>query len=292
MFSNINLCTSVLPEFSFSDAVEIAAESGYRGIELRVKQDFHQTLEYLERSGPALRNQLEKKGLHIPVLNSYLPIEDEKSVTRLIHCGGQMSVPLVRVVLPRSARSAVAGQSREKEIIPSYDAKLGAAELFHSVRSTMYHLESKARAAGIKILVELHWGTIMSSFTAADRLLSGLDPDCIGITFDPANMIVEGKEDWEFGLQLNQERIANVHVKNAAWTQSAAGWRWHWTSLRDGMVDWSELIALLDGIGYIGDYAIEDFLTPRQDKRQAIEYLARLRRDLKALLSSNVAAAA
>ena len=292
MFSKINLCTSVLPQFSFADAVEIAIESGYRGIELRVKQEFHQSLDDLERSGPGLRARLEKRGLRIPVLNSYLPIEDARSVRRLMECGRRMDVPLVRLVLPRSASSAVAALSREKEIIPSYDAKLPAAELFPAVRSTLCELEGEARRAGIRILVELHWGTMMSSFTAADQLLAGLDPACIGITFDPANMVVEGREDWEFGIERNQNWIANVHVKNAAWTRFAAGWRWHWTPLQEGMVDWRELIALLEGVGYTGDYAIEDFLAPRQDKRLAIEYLARLRREFESLLRGKVAVAA
>lgn len=292
MFSRINLCTSVLPDFSFTDAVEIAVESGFRGIELRVKQDFHQSLEELEKSGPALCAQLEKRELKVPVLNSYLPVEDQASVSRLIQCGRRMGVPLVRLVLPRSARSAVARLSREREIIPSYDAKLDPAALFRSVRSTLCRLEPEARAARIKIILEVHWGTMMSSFSAADRLLTGLDPACIGITFDPANMIVEGKEDWEFGLQLNRERLANVHVKNAAWAHSAIGWRWHWTTLRDGMVDWPELIALLGEAGYVGEYAIEDFLAPRRDKRKAIEYLANLHCEFGALLRPMVAVAA
>ena len=69
------------------------------------------------------------------------------------------------------------------------------------------------------VLLEIHWGTVMSSCTSAHALVRDLDPDAIAITFDPANMVIEGKEDWEYGIELlrdapgeraHQERVVGA----------------------------------------------------------------------------------
>jgi len=281
MFSSINLCTSILPAYSFADAVEIAIESGFHGIELRVKDDFHQSLAELEKHGPALRGSLEQRDLQIPILNSYAGVNEPAD--RLLECARRMGVPRVRLVLPRSARAGVAQLSREQEIIPSYAPDGGPQEVFRSVHRALRQLERQARRTGVKILLELHWGTIMSSFTGAWLLLQDFDPACIGVTLDPANMVVEGREDWEFGIQLLRPYIDNVHVKNAVWSSNRGAWCWHWSPIFDGMVNWSEMIGLLDGIGYSGDYAVEDFLTPRGDKTEAQSHLSAARLELAAL---------
>jgi sugar phosphate isomerase/epimerase len=281
MLSAINLCTSVLPGLSMADVVEIATAGGYQGIELRVNDDYHLSLADLERHGRELCRRLERKALSVAVLNSYIPVADEAQVDRLIECAALMGVPRVRVVLPRSARSAVAGYSSEGEIIPSYDARLDPKALFRTVQESLRRLEQKAISRGVKVLLELHWGTIMSGFCAARLLLNDIDPRAIGLTFDPANMVVEGREDWEFGIQLMREYIDNIHVKNAAWGMRRQEWCWQWSPIQDGMVDWHEMVALLNAISYRADYAIEDFLTPRMDKLRAIEHLAEARTYLR-----------
>lgn len=279
----LNLCTSVLPKFSFKDAVEIAISSGYQGIELRVNDNYHKSLEELSSSGASLRRQLERAGLSVPVLNSYIPVDDEQVVDQLLYCSKKMGVPKARLVLPRSCHASVSRQAKVKEIIPSYEACQKPTELMTTLKKTLRHLELKAYRAGVKILLELHWGTVMSSFSSAYLLTHDLDPNCIAITFDPANMMVEGKEDWEFGLKLIRSHIDNVHVKNMTWTSSDKDWSWEWAPVTQGMVNWAELILLLNHDQYSGDYAIEDFLVPNNSKQAAITYLTRVRSEFSDL---------
>lgn len=270
----LNLCTSVLPNFSFEDAVEIASSARFSGVELRVNDNYHVSLKQLESEGLFIRHQLEHAGLQVPVLNSYIPVNDQKSVDRLIRVSQEMGVPKARVVLPRSCQAMVTRQSKTKEIIPSYQALEEPEALITNLKRILHHLEHKADQAGVKLLLELHWGTVMSSFSGAYLLMHDLNPDCIAITFDPANMMVEGKEDWEFGLKLIQSQVANVHVKNMTWESSDSGWSWQWSPTTEGMVDWAELIFLLESNHYFGDYAIEDFLVPNNSKEAAIVYLS------------------
>lgn len=188
------------------------------------------------------------------------------------------------MVLPRAAYAAVARQARIKEGIPSYESQLEPDKLINRVRSCLSKLEHKARCAGVKVLLELHWGTMMSSFSSAYILVNDLDPQCIGITFDPANMMVEGKEDWEFGLRLIRQYIANVHIKNVSWTLSKEGWIWQWAKLQQGMLDWSHLISVLSDSGYQGEFAIEDFLAPQSDMLKTAEHIRTIRNAIEEML--------
>jgi sugar phosphate isomerase/epimerase len=285
MNCKINLCTSVLRGCSCKQAIEIAGEAGFDGIELRVNDDGHASLDLLEQHGALLRERLDITGLSLPVLSSYIGIHDAPNVNRLLACAQRLAVPMVRLALPGAMSSAVARLSCEGEGIPSYRCSLRARDLIHSVRQRLSYLQSRAADSGVRILIELHWGTVMSSFTAAALLLDGIDPATIALTFDPANMIVEGREDWEFGLQLNTRHIANVHVKNAAWTAGAGMARWGWTAIADGMVDWRRMIGYLYEIGYSGDYSIEDFLTPRTSPAAAAAYLGEKRLEFLELLA-------
>ncbi|MBD2215307.1 sugar phosphate isomerase/epimerase [Nostoc linckia FACHB-104] len=274
MSLNLNLCTATLPNFSFTDAVEIALASGYHGIELRVSDDYHKSLQELSAQGTFIKKQLQQANLSVPVLNTYIPVEDDHSVDQLLECCQKMAVPKARLVLPKSYGASVAKIANVKEIIPSFEVTdREPVELIKTLNKKLRQIERKAYKAGVKILLELHWGTVMSSFSSAYLLTSDLDPGCIAITFDPANMMVEGKEDWEFGLKLIGSHIDNVHVKNVSWFSSNKGWSWEWAPVGTGMVNWPELICLLNRNRYSGDYAIEDFLVPNHSKQAAIAYL-------------------
>ncbi len=123
----------------------------------------------------------------------------------------------------------------------------------------------------------------MSSFTSAHYLVGDLDPDAVAVTFDPANMVIEGKEDWEYGVQLLREHVANVHIKNVSWLRDEDSWKWRWDGLQQGMVDWPQLFRLLADADYRGMFAMEDFRVPRNFD-EALGHLRKLREETRFLL--------
>ncbi len=284
----MNLCTSTLPGFSFDTVLDIAELSGSQGIELRIADAYHISIENALTNGVSIFRAVKARNLALSVLNSYIAIEDTQAVDNLIYAAKIMETPKVRVVLPRAAQAAVAQQARINEGIPAYESHYKPTEIIDRLRICLANLEVKAKRAGIKILLELHWGTVMSSFTSAYLLVKDLDPDWIGITFDPANMLVEGKEDWEFGLRLLDKYIANVHVKNVVWKPSAEGWTWCWAPLKEGMIDWLELTTLLNQTGYEGDYAIEDFLAPQENAKNTIKHIKNLTETLQQMVDVRI----
>lgn len=280
------LCTSTLPHVSFEQSLEIASWSGCHGIELRVADAYHRSVDDLAQFGQQISKTILGHGLYTSVLNSYVPLEERSVIEKLIHASQSMEVQKIRIVLPLASNAMVAGQSRAREVVPSYRSVLPPRRLIDTLRRQLGWLERAVRRTGIQVLLELHWGTVMSSFSSAHMLMSDCDPKHIAVTFDPANMVVEGKEDWEFGLTLMSEYIANVHVKNVAWRYTDDGWVWEWASLNQGMLDWQTLVQLLKQIGYAGEYAIEDFRVPSEDVDRMINHIRDNRFDFEATRAS------
>jgi sugar phosphate isomerase/epimerase len=223
---------------------------------------------------------VEDRQLKLAVYNTYYGIVNTSAIDALIRICQRTGVKYFRVALPIAGGAAVAGQAFEKSVIPSYEQKARPKDILRNVKSCLQMLAKKTKLAGVTALVEIHWGTVMSSFTSAYHLLSDIDPDAVAITLDPANMIIEGKEDWEYGVYLLREHLVNVHIKNVSWRWDGESWKWHWETLQLGMVDWPQLFRLLAEADYRGMFAMEDFRVPR-DFKNALEHLKNLREETR-----------
>ncbi len=275
------LSTSTLSGYDFDQVLDIAELSGCQGIELQISNKFHVSLSEALENGHYIRRAVQARTLELGVLNSFVAIEDTYQVNQLLYAAHLLQAPQVRLLLPQAAHASVAKQARVNQSVPAYRSHYKPSEIIDRLRYCLKNLEAKAERAGVRFLLELHWGTIMSSFTSAYLLVKDLNPQWIGVTFDPANMLVEGREDWEFGLGLLGKYIANVHIKNVVWTPSPEGWTWSWVPHDQGMLDWSSLTSLLKQNSYKGNYAIEDFLIPSGCANKAVDYIKNVRKTLQ-----------
>ena len=282
----MNVCTSTLTAFALDDALKLAAAAGYEGIELRVHGNGHVSLQELQSRCVDIRRLVATHGLELRVYNTYFGVNEPGAVEAMIDICARTGVKYFRVTLPVAGVAAVRNRGTDRAIVPSYREGMPAAELLRSVRLTLQHLARRTKLAGVCALLEIHWGTVMSSFTSAHALVRNLDPEAIAITFDPANMVIEGKEDWEYGIDLLREHLANVHIKNASWVRNNGSWTWQWDGLQQGMVEWPQLFRLLASRGYRGMLAMEDFLVPRTHDA-ALEHLSAVRREAALLLEQS-----
>jgi sugar phosphate isomerase/epimerase len=279
----VNICTSTLAAFALDDALRLANCAGYEGVELRVHGNCHLTLQELQRRCGEIKRQVEAHQLELCVYNTCFGVNEPAAIEAMIDICSRTGVKYFRATLPLAGVAAVRHLGADRAVIPSYREGIPPAELLRTVRLTLRHLARRTKLAGVCVLLEIHWGTVMSSFTSAHALVRDLDPEAIAITFDPANMVIEGKEDWEYGLDLLRDYVANVHIKNASWVRKQGQWTWQWDGLQQGMVEWPQLFRLLAARGYRGMLATEDFLAPRSYDA-ALEHLSALRREATLLL--------
>ncbi|MEW9700828.1 sugar phosphate isomerase/epimerase family protein [Paenibacillus sp. SI8] len=149
--------------------------------------------------------------------------------------------------------------------VPTYDASRNYNDLYVEAINYLHQVQELSQQYGIKGLVEIHHQTIAPSASLAHRLVSGLNPEYVGVLHDAGNMVHEGFENFRMGLELLGPHLAHVHVKNAKWVKAderqdgVALWTNDWAPLDEGIVNWKQLLGTLKTVGYDGYLGIEDF---------------------------------
>jgi sugar phosphate isomerase/epimerase len=181
---------------------------------------------------------------------------DTNNIRRLISAAHEMTAPSFRVWLP------------------GYDDKGGYRKIQGRVRKQLEKLSKLLKKSKVKLLIEIHHGTLVPSANAGLSLLNGLSHKSFGIIYDPGNMIIEGREKWSMGLDLLGPYLAYIHVKNTGWIKVKGKWENRWLPLEKGMVDWTEVMTALVARSYKGFLSIENlFQVPLKTKGLAKESL-------------------
>lgn len=254
--------TVMTPEFTPEELVSKLAGMGYQGVEWRVvtvlekdekKPSFWGnnkctlSLRTLEEKAQYFREMARKKDLECCNLATYLEVNQLEKIE----------------IAMQAAKSMQCSQIRIKT--PSYQRGEDYNSLFKETQKKLQGVEKIASKYGIKILLELHPGNIMPSASAAYRLISLFDPRYIAVIYDPGNMIREGYENWLMGMQLLGNYLAHVHVKNRKWVienkneEGIPLWGSVPAPLKEGIVNWKQVITDLKAVGYEGYLSFEDF---------------------------------
>jgi len=270
--------TVMMPDLSLAQSAALLRELGFDGVEWRVhiahserpeKPDFWRmnkaTIDVATVVDKAaeVRRMSEDQGLEIMALGTYLSYKMLDDVERCMEAARIMGAGSVRVGPPK------------------YDGSENYNALLEEACEGFTAVEDLARQYGVRANVEIHPGNICSSASLAYRLVSNFDPDNIGVILDPGNMIIEGYENWQLGLELLGPYLSHVHVKNAAWFEQrcVAGvkqWKASVTPLKEGHVPWRDLLSILDKLGYKGWLSVEDF-APGDTRTKLAEDIAYLR---------------
>jgi len=138
-----------------------------------------------------------------------------------------------------------------------YTPELGYTRCLEDARRRLAGLAALAERSGLKLLVQLHHGTIHSSGALTAALLRGLESG-VGTYLDPGNQVKEGWEDWRLTLDLIGEGLACVGVKNAGWVPAGNGeagqrvWQARWVPVREGLAPWPDILGHLARSRYRG----------------------------------------
>lgn len=276
-----------MPEYGIEESLQILSELGYDGVEWRVAEipaeepkeipfagrywvynkstvDINTIVEKAEE----LKALCDQYGIEVFSLTSYLPPSEIEKIEQVLKAAQIMGCPKIRVFPPQ------------------YDEKTNYNEAFSAMRQNAEELEKLARQYGVKIIFEIHMDNLLASPSSARRMLEGLDPNCLGLIFDPGNMVNEGFENYKKSLDMLGDYVAHVHVKNGILERDgvdelgAAKWKRVWTPLKEGMADLKKFFQVLQASGYDGTVCIEDFSNEEStyDKlKHNLEYLRQLR---------------
>jgi sugar phosphate isomerase/epimerase len=282
-----SLFTGSCPDWTPAEVATHAAAQGWDGLEWRVAdQKPSETpgfwagnlatfpLTGLEGHATELADLPRRAGLALSGLAPYVPLSDHANAERVLRIAAESGAKRVRFTAPKASDDT------------PYD------ELFSAARADLDVLQEIARPLGAQVVLQIHHGNIVSTASAARRLVDGLDPAAIGVMHDLGNTTIEGREgllSLRMGLEILGPYLAHVHIKNAVWQQvgededGVAQWKWSWATLRKGMGDVGAYFRALKSVGYDGWVALEEFTTE-------LPLEERLRDDLQFLRAASAAA--
>jgi sugar phosphate isomerase/epimerase len=233
--------TAVLPELSREQVVAKLRGHGYDGVEWRVHDDYHIAPRELVSRARDIKRLVDDHGLEVSCLMGYAPLTDLEQQRWFAEACAVMDCPRYRP-------GAVL-----------YDGRQSYHALHQAAVDALGKAIDAIGAFGVKPVIETHFGTIAPSAALALRLVEPFDPARVGVNFDPANMIIEGRESWQMALELLGPYLDYAHAKNIAWVREEGRWRWVFASMEGGQVDWPEVMGLLACVGYDGYVSFENF---------------------------------
>lgn len=276
-------CTSVmLPRWTLDETFDRLGEYGYDAVELRCRHNRDDadaepsfwgrhlsdiSPDNVAAKAARIRAAVQSSGVRVAALAPNVTYQRTDVVIKLFK--GALAIdpenpPLIRIGAP--------GQDRDKPYLPQFtEARAGFAKL-----------TELAREYGVKVIYEIHVGTVAVSAARTLELLRDLDPEHIGAIYDVPNMIRVGIEDSRMGLELLGPYLAHCHIGNGVPvaterdTDGRMAWRWAFAGLKEGVADIPQIIADLKHVGYRGAISLEEF-GPRSDADKVREDGAYLR---------------
>lgn len=253
--------TVMTPDLTLEETAAALAECGYDGVEWRVhtaptktssERDYwngnRATVDIgsLPDGAARVKALSDAHRLAVPALGTYLKPTELELIERCMRAAQVMNCPQIRVH------------------VPSYDGSRDYNDLFTEAVGQYRKVEGLAAKSGVRANIELHMGTICPSAGLAHRFLSNFDPKYVGAIYDPGNMVHEGFENWQMGLELLGPYLAHVHVKNAGWyveseNDGISVWKPRPAAIREGQASWAEVLNALRKVGYDGWLSFEDF---------------------------------
>jgi sugar phosphate isomerase/epimerase len=272
--------TVMCPELDLEQTAALAASLGFDGLEWRVTKKAPEPITEIsywrgnrstvdvDNVGVDLKRAKEiadRYHLEMPILGTYVSASEPGAVEAIMGAAAEVGCRKMRVGPP------------------TYDGKRPYPELYEQAVRDYEKVAAVARRHRVQACVEMHMGNITPSAGLAHRLVSRFDPAEVGVIFDPGNMVVEGLENFQMGLELLGPYLSHVHAKNCCWLRKGeengvARWEYKMVGIKQGQADWRAVVGALKKVGYEGWVSFEDFSEADTETklRESLVYLRAL----------------
>ena len=221
---------------------DLIADLGFEGVDLTVRPEGHVLPEEAARRLPEAVDVLRSKGLTVPMVTTSITDAGEKYAEHIFKTASECGVKFIKLGYWRyEGFGSINGQIERVR-----DASLNG----------IYRL---SRKYSVTAGVHIHSGDFLTANPAVVKmLLQDYDPEHLCAYIDPGHMAVEGGlSGWKMGMDLLQEHIRMVAVKDFGWFQEkdeAEGRRWiaRVVPLSEGLVPWTEVFTYLQKIDFDG----------------------------------------
>jgi L-ribulose-5-phosphate 3-epimerase len=258
---------SFLEGTSTADAMSIAKDAGFDGIEFCYASSGEVSLTSTERELTEIKERAADLGLDIPSLASWLPWE----------CSLTSNDPVQRrkakdIVRKQIETAAVLG-AKTALVVPGYvgvdfvpNSEICDYEaVYERALEVLSELAEDAKQTEVMIGVENVWNKFLLSPLEMRSFVDQINSPFVGVYFDVGNVLLTGyPEQW---IRILGSRIKSVHFKD--YRRDPGGFN-AFVDLLAGDVDYPAVMEALERIGYTGYCTAEMMPTYKHHTHQII----------------------
>ncbi|MBS7611818.1 sugar phosphate isomerase/epimerase [Candidatus Bathyarchaeota archaeon] len=224
-----------LPEFA-----SIMADIGFEGVDLTVRPGGYIAPEEVEEKLPEAIDIVKSKGLSIPIITTSIVDANEPYAEETFKTASECGVKYLKL---------------------GYWLYEGFGKLkaqIENIRKSLREIEKLSRKYCINAAIHTHSGMFLTAEPAVVlEILRDFNPDFVGAYIDPGHMVVEGGlAGWLMGMDMLNNRIRMVAVKDFAWIKRGNSWKAEVVPLGEGLVPWRKVFEILKRIDFKGPVSI------------------------------------
>lgn len=226
------------PGRPLEDCIDLFAEIGFDGIEVRVAPDGQiDPWSFSASDAENARKHADEAGLEFACLTPYARAfagsardEELRLLNRVAEIARELGCPAVR---------AYGG---------FVNGEIGRRESWLRTVDALKEAAAFADERGVRLAIETHGGTMALSASEAASMVTEVGRENVGILLDYAWVHLAGRESLDAVLRLALPRIFHVHAKG--WILS--GEKPQSALLGEGDIPWGPFLRSLAGSGYEG----------------------------------------
>ncbi|MDO8589185.1 MAG: sugar phosphate isomerase/epimerase family protein [Armatimonadota bacterium] len=245
------LATIALRQLDVFEAVDLAAEAGFDGVEIWGRAP-HTPDVFDEKHTLAIRERVLGHGMEAAILGSYVnsaAADFQERALTAIRVAGTLGSGIIRV------------WAGDKEPAAATD------EDWTKSAANLKWMADRAADKGVTLAMEMHGGTLALSPEGTLRLVELARAGNLKLNYqvnDP------GSADLERSVRLVGPHVVMVHAQNCVRSPEGNPHPWERSLIQDGLVDYARLLKLLRPYGFDG-YVEVEFLKGDPDKDGMIE---------------------
>jgi L-ribulose-5-phosphate 3-epimerase len=230
----VSIFSKHLQWLDYQGMADAAAEIGFDGINLSVRDAGHVLPERVEKDLPRAVETVRKAGLDVPMM-----------VTGI----NKVSDPYAEQVLKTASGLGIRFY-RTSYI--EYDFTKSIDDNLKTIQSQLNELADMNKHYGIRGSCQNHAGSRFSSAVwDLWTVLKGIRSEWLGCEFDIRHAVVEGANSWPVILRAMAPFVNTVDVKDFYWKKTDGKWNMENCPLGEGMVDLKAFFGLLNQLNLI-----------------------------------------
>jgi L-ribulose-5-phosphate 3-epimerase len=224
----IHIFSKHLQFLNYKNLAEAAAEIGFNGVDLSVRNKGHVLPERVQDDLPNAISEFVNVGFQPKIITSGILSIDDEFTKSVLETASKLGVEFYRLGYYK------------------YSENASIPETIFQTGKQLKSLSEFNETLGIKGAFQNHAGLqVGASLWEIYEVLKETNNGFMGCQYDIRHATVEGGKSWQTGLKLIQPKINTLVLKDFKWSLINGQWELVNTPIGEGMVDFKAFFKLL-----------------------------------------------